>query len=51
MRSFETLTRKYYKKRLWKVTMERSRYDGRIVKHYEKRIQVGAPWVYVLGVT
>lgn len=44
---------RYYKHRLWKVSwaciaLPSSRL--RIVKHYERRETIGAPWQYVRGV-
>ena len=51
------LSRKYYRRRLWKITIvlmhlgEHGINGRRFVKHYERRAAVGEPWEYVRGAT
>ena len=47
-----TITRKYYKGRLWKITtvvVPLNKYGTRcrFVKHYERRDAIGEPWQYI----
>ena len=49
MRLTKTISRKYYKNRLWKITFTLTM-KHRLVKHYERRDCIGSSWAYIRGI-
>jgi hypothetical protein len=48
-----TISTRYYRKRLWKITWREVRTKHRllrIVKHYERRQAIGEPWQLVRSI-